>query len=299
MADKPVNEGIIFDDSLIDGPRLSEKTRLKIAAYIEKEFGIRMPPAKKSLLEARLAKRLRILSFTSYEQYADYLFSKEGAKNEVIHFINVISTNKTDFFREPNHFTYLTQTLLPEIINAQKIGTLRMLKVWSAACSSGEEPYTLAIVIEEFLESSGIKGYPYSIYASDISTNALDKGVKGIYEQERVKDIPEYILHKYFMKSKDPAKRVFRIVPEIRQKITFFRQNLIDSTYQSPHDFDIIFCRNALIYFEKATQAAIIGRLLTHMKANAHLFLGHSETIIGLDLDLQTVAPTIHRKRII
>lgn len=278
-------------------PGISEKTRAKVSKFIEQKFGIKMPESKKALLEGRLAKRLRALGFNSYEEYADFLFSKDGEARELGHFISVISTNKTDFFREANHFVLLVSNVLPELMSIHEKIYQSTLKVWSAGCSSGEEPYTLAMVIDNYLSSSEYSHYSFEVYATDISQSVLDTAVNAVYPQEKSASvISEEFKKKYLMHSKDPAKGLVKLVPELRRKVRFGLLNLMEPSFPMPYDMDIIFCRNVLIYFSRENQKSIIQKLMKHLRHGGFLFLGHSESITGLNLDLITIAPTIYRK---
>ena len=275
---------------------LSKSDLLKLSSFIYQESGIKMPDSKKVMVEARLRKRLRELNLPTYEEYIKYLFSKEGTENEIVHMVDVITTNKTDFFREPRQFEFLFETGLPEIKRKIESGAPRDVNVWSAGCSSGEEPYTLAIVLNEFgIENPGFK---YNILATDISTRVLDKAETGVYDTERIEPIPEVLVKKYFLRSKDPAKKLVRVVPALRNKIHFQRLNFMDSDYQRKDKFDIIFCRNVIIYFDKPTQDKVISRLVQHLMPGGYLFLGHSESIFNVDLPLVQLAPSTYRKTI-
>lgn len=269
---------------------MGDKDFEKLSRLIYSDYGIKMPITKKTMLEGRLRKRLHFNNMSSYEEYCDYLFSSEGMEKELIHMIDVVSTNKTDFFREPAHFSYLQEELLPDFKQENK-GPLR---IWTAAASTGEEPYTIAITIEEFFKER--RAFDYSIYCTDISTQVLQKGVLGIYENQRVANIPIDIKRKYFLKSKDPSNPKVRVIPELRKKCTFDRLNLMDKRYNTPTDYDIIFCRNVLIYFDKPTQEEVINKLCSRLKPGGYLFLGHSESITGIDAPLKTIKPTIYKR---
>ena len=176
---------------------LSEKDFKRLSKFIHSECGIKMPDSKKTMLESRLQKRLRRLRLTSFTEYCDYLFSPQGIENELVHMIDVVTTNKTDFFREPGHFDYLAQKALPELIALHGAGIRKNLMVWSAGCSTGEEPYTLAIVLSEFTERCPGFKFRYLILATDISTEVLEKAKHGIYEHERVDPLPPGMKKKY------------------------------------------------------------------------------------------------------
>jgi len=270
--------------------RMTDKDFDKLSRLIYSDYGIKMPASKKTMLEGRLRKRLNVYNMSSFEEYCNYLFSPEGMDKELIHMIDVVSTNKTDFFREAAHFSFMQDQLLP-LFRERGNGAL---KIWSSAASTGEEPYTIAITIEEFLQER--RDFDYSIYCTDISTQVLQKGILGIYEAQRVANIPLELKRKYFLKSKDATQPKVRVVPELRKKCSFDRLNLMDKRYDTPSDFDIIFCRNVLIYFDKPTQEEVINKLCQRLKTGGYLFLGHSESITGISAPLKTIKPTIYQK---
>ena len=273
---------------------MSMKNYRLISEFIYNEVGIKLPPNKKIMLEARIRKRLKILSMSSFGEYCEYIFSPHGVETELIHMIDVITTNKTDFFREPVHFDYLTQTALPELLNSSVHGMQRKIKLWSAGCSTGEEPYTLAIVLSEFKEKNS--EFNFTILATDISTEVLQKAAKGIYDMEKIEAIPIILKHKYLMKNKDKNKKFVRVVPELRTLINFRRLNLMDSDFGIKEQLEIIFCRNVIIYFDRVTQERLLNKFYRQMSFGGYLFMGHSETLHGLDVPLVQVAPTVYRK---
>lgn len=248
--------------------------------------------AKKVMLECRLQKRLAALHMSSYKEYCDFLFSEDGMQQEMLHMIDTVTTNKTDFFREPSHFDFLTQSALPKLCEGNE--DAREINVWSAGCSSGEEVYTLAMVLSEFAEVAG--GIDYRVTGTDVSLNMLSKAMAAVYTEERIADIPMWLRKKYLLRSKDRAKQTIRINAAIRAKTAFKRLNLMDEEYDVHDKFDIIFCRNVLIYFDKATQCSVINRLASALKPGGYLFLGHAETVSGMQLPLVTVQPTILKK---
>jgi chemotaxis protein methyltransferase CheR len=282
--------------SYIDTTKImSNKDFERLSEFIIAHCGIKMPPAKKTLLEARLQKRIRLHGLASFKEYCDLLFDGSGGAGELVHMIDAITTNKTDFFREPVHFTFLTDTVLPEFVSEGGVRSGKRFAVWSAGCSSGEEPYTLAIVLSEFASKN--PGFQFSIMATDISTRVLDKARLGIYDEDQISMIPLHQKQKYFLKSRDREKSQVRVVPQLRSIINFQRLNLMDEQFAIPHEsLDAIFCRNVMIYFERDTQYKLLGRYCRHLKTDKYLFLGHSETIQGFDLPLVRLASTIHRK---
>lgn len=272
--------------------RLTDAEFTKMSNFIYNEYGIKMPYAKKTMLQSRLHKRLRELNIPSFKEYIDYLFSKDGMQNELVHMIDVVSTNKTDFFREPAHFDFLRETMLPQFVSASNAN--RYLKIWSAGCSTGEEPYTISMVLSDFAASQA--GFSFSIFATDISSRALKHAVTAIYTEDRVAQIPMTIKKKYFLKSKDKTNLTVRIIPQLRGKVTFQRLNFMANSYNVYDNFDIIFCRNVLIYFDRQTQESVINKLCKKLKPNGFFFLGHSESITNMNVPLKQIKPTIFRK---
>ena len=269
---------------------LSDKEFNLLSNFIQTNYGIKMPPIKKIVLQGRLQKRLKKLGLPDYKSYCDYVFSPEG-QEEIIHMMDVVSTNKTDFYREAGHFEYLYDELLPELYQANN---RLMLKVWSAGCSSGEEPYTLAIVMSEFKEK--YPGFDFQILGTDISTQMLQTGANAIYKEDRISVIPMYLKKKYFLRSKDRNNPQVRLVKPIRDKVSFRRLNFMDTVYDIHDQFDIIFCRNALIYFERENQEMVINKLCQKLSPNGYFFLGHSESITNMKVPLKSIKPTIFRK---
>lgn len=264
----------------------------KLSTFIYNESGIKMPPVKRIMLQSRLQKRLKELKMTTFKEYCDYIFSREGLNNEIIHMLDVVSTNKTDFFREPVHFDFLTSNILPELLDSSK--SYKNLKIWSAGCSSGEEPYTIAIVLFEYLEKH--PGFDFSILGTDISTKILQKAVDAVYKEERVEGIPYDLKKKYFLKSKDRENPSVKMGPMLRSKVHFDRLNFMDNSYSLRDMFDIVFCRNVLIYFDRETQEKVINKICTKIVSGGYFFLGHSESIMNMNVPLQQIKPTIYKR---
>jgi chemotaxis protein methyltransferase CheR len=266
---------------------LSARDFARLRELIYAETGICLSPEKKTMVEVRLKRRLRALSMATYASYCEFVFERRGVREELVSLIDVITTNKTDFFREPAHFDYLTQRALPELaLNG------RPFCAWSAGCSSGEEPYTMAMVLSEFAESH--PGFRFRILATDISTTVLEKAQLAIYSSECVTPVPLALKRKYLMRSHD-SKRV-RVVPDLRSLVEFRRLNFMDADYALAERVDAIFCRNVLIYFDRATQESILRKLVHNLTPSGYLFVGHSETLHDMDLPVVPVAPALYRK---
>lgn len=279
----------------VDKQELSLADFKKLSQAIYSACGIHLPEGKRILVEGRIKKRVRKVGLNSFEDYFEYLYSPDGLKNELIPLIDVITTNKTDFFREPAHFDFLVRTAFPAILKQGGNSIIKKkIKIWSAGCSTGEEPYTMAIVFNEYFQDDVVK--PFSILASDISTEVLAKAKNGIYTMDEIDVVPIHLKRKYFLRSKNKFDNRVRVVPELRLQIQFARINLIDSHYDIPEKMDIIFCRNVLIYFDKQTQESVINKLCNCLTPNGYLILGHSETITGFKLPLKRAAATVYQK---
>jgi len=268
--------------------KLTEDEFGQIANYIYSNYGIKMPPEKKLMLEGRLYKRLRETKNNTFRSYLDFVFETDDGKGELINMVDVITTNKTDFFREPHHFEYLKQKFLPQYENDE-------INIWSSASSTGEEIYTIAITMEEYQLEHG-RNVDYNLFASDISTKVLKQANSAIYNEARIKDLPLNLKRRYFLKSKDPLKKTVRVIPELRNKVSFNRINLLQPIKDYTKLFDLVFCRNVLIYFDRETQESVLNNICDKMKVGATLMLGHSESISGLSLPLKQIQPTIFVK---
>ncbi len=264
----------------------------KLSKFISEGYGIKLPDNKKIMVQARLAKRLKEMNFSSYSAYFDLVFSKAAKYGEMLHMIDLITTNKTDFFRESVHFDFLRQTILPEFIKGRKSG--KSINIWSAGCSSGEEPYTLAISISEF--SKSVTHIDYRILGTDLSTRILRVADKAVYSPERIVDIPIQFRNKYFLNAGGAKAGSLEIVPELKRNVYFKRLNFMDRYYPVQGLFDVVFCRNVLIYFERHNQEQVINKICNFIPAGGYLILGHSESILGMKVPLMQIKPTIYKK---
>lgn len=261
-----------------------------LARYIFDYSGIKMPPSKKTMLEGRLRRRLRVTGINSLNEYCDYLFKHGGLEHEAVYLIDVVTTNKTDFFREPKHFEHMELHALPTLVEAG----YRHLRFWSAACSTGAEPYTIAMVAEDFVNSSA--GLDYNILATDLSTDVLSVAQRGIYSSTLVTPVSAERRRKYVMEARNQRRGEVRIHPRLRSKVGFARFNLMDRSYEIGDKMHIIFCRNVLIYFDKETQRKVLANLCEKLVPGGFLYIGHSETISGLNLPVRQVANTVFVK---
>jgi chemotaxis protein methyltransferase CheR len=246
------------------------------------------------MLEGRLTRRVRALDLPDLDAYCRHLFEQDGLRAEGVHLIDAVSTNKTDFFREPEQFRLLAARLLPAWRDGGETVQPGRLRAWSAACSTGAEPYTLAMLLAEFAREHG--GPHADILATDISTDVLATARRGIYPAGMAAPIPPPLRARYLLRSRDRARELVRMAPPLRAMVRFGRFNLMDERYRLGGAFDLVFCRNVLIYFTRETQAAVLTRLCGQLRRGGALFLGHSESIGGLSLPLAPLGANVFRR---
>ncbi|MBK9131981.1 MAG: protein-glutamate O-methyltransferase CheR [Gammaproteobacteria bacterium] len=259
-----------------------------IRRVVVEQTGITLSEQKRELVYGRLAKRLRTLDLQSFAQYCSYL---EQSPDELHELVNAITTNLTSFFREPYHFDYLRENLLPELLrrNAQS----RRIRIWSAGCSTGEEPYSIAMVLRDALPAG--QGWDAKILATDIDSNVLARAQQGMYAQERASGIPERYQRRSFHKGQGDNAGMLRVSDEVRSLITFRQLNLMQE-WPMKGPFDVIFCRNVVIYFDKPTQRRLFNRYADLLVDGGHLFIGHSETLFKVCDRFTLIGRTIYRK---
>jgi chemotaxis protein methyltransferase CheR len=270
---------------------LKESDFQKISRLVYEQCGINLHDGKKELVKARLGKRLREGNFPSFADYYHFVTTDEG-QDELVMMIDSISTNLTYFFREAGHFEKL-RAVLPEIAHGQNPDRRNgRLQIWSAGCSSGEEPYSLAITVKELL---GGKSLPVSILATDISTRVLQMAIRGVFPKERMKNVPDTMIRKYFQYGSGKWSGFYQVKKEVRDMVRFLRFNLMDSP---PADFtsDFIFCRNVMIYFDKPTQEMLVNRIHQTLNKGGYFFVGHSESLTGLTHPFNYIEPSVYRK---
>jgi chemotaxis protein methyltransferase CheR len=263
----------------------------KISRLVYEQCGIFLHEGKKELVKARLSKRLRAGNYRSFSDYYRYVTTEEGT-DELISMIDSISTNLTSFFREESHFIRLRRIIEAYLDKGGILGNKNKFKIWSAGCSTGEEAYTLAITA---LEAAGARPFDVSILATDISTKVLKIADAGIYAQDRVKSIAIPILKKYFQVGTGRSEGQVRVKPELRKLIEFRRFNLMDR-FGTSQEFDVIFCRNVMIYFDKKTQNDLVNKFHESLKSGGYFFVGHSESLTGLKHSFKYVEPSVYQK---
>ncbi len=268
--------------------QLSDTQFARIVTFIEREVGIQLPPSKRTMVEGRLRKRVRALGLDTLEAYGQHLFGSNAVKDaELTHLIDCVTTNKTDFFREPAHFDILRDAV-PVLLCNRGRGPL---KVWSAAASIGAEAYTVAMVLAEMQGER--QQFEYIILGTDISTDVIATARAAIYPTAMLDPVPAPLRERYVMTARDARRQQVRIVPELRRQVRFQHLNLMEPSYPIDRDVDVIFCRNVLIYFDKQTQKAVVRKLASHLRPGGYLMLGHSESMAGIQSGLCAVASSV------
>lgn len=262
-----------------------------LSRLIKARAGIDLPDTKRELIYGRLSKRLRQLGLKSFKQYCNIL--ENGDKEEFTHFINAITTNVTSFFRENHHFEFLKTVLFPKIIQSQARESKPRLRIWSAGCSSGKEPYSIAMVLRECIPN--ISAWDVKILATDVDSHILDVARKGVYPSELIKEVSAERRKRWIQDGHGSNNGEVKIRDELKELISFKQLNLMDA-WPMQGQFDIIFCRNVTIYFDKDTRAKIIDRFANQLVMGGHYFIGHSESLFGLTERFATAGRTIHTK---
>ena len=277
-----------IDDKLT----LTEREFEQISEMVYNHCGINLHDGKKELVRSRLAKILRQRQFHSFSHYMDYVAS-DSSGQAFSELIDSLSTNLTSFFREAIHFEYLATVYLPELIAQRKDANQLRLRGWSAGCSSGEEPYSIAITMLEALHDRS--RWDVKLLASDISTRILHRAREGVYEHERIAPVSAALKNRYLIQRKHRDQKRYEVAPALRQLIVFKYVNLMEEwPFRGP--FDFIFCRNVMIYFDKPTQQRLINRFCQVLAPGGILFTGHSESLTGIRHNFRYVQPTIYKK---
>lgn len=253
--------------------------------------GIVVKDDKFDMFYARLSRRVRSLGLRSFAEYCDYVRSEDSG-DEVLELVNAITTNLTAFFRENHHFEHLKKVLIPALMQRNKDS--RKIRIWSAGCSTGEEPYSLAITLKEALPTTG--GWDASILATDIDSNVLAKAASGVYSMDRIQGIPKSQLRQWFMKGTGSQEGLVRLKPEVRSMIEFAQLNLMDA-WSIDGPMDVIFCRNVTIYFDRESKVKLMNRYADNLIDEGHLFIGHSESLFKICDQFELIGNTIYRKK--
>ncbi|MEN6457166.1 MAG: protein-glutamate O-methyltransferase CheR [Prolixibacteraceae bacterium] len=278
--------------------QISEENFLRLAKLLTGRYGIKLPANKRILLQSRLQPRLRELEMDSFEKYCRFVFDPLNTSAELEKMVDYISTNKTSFFRENQHFELLSSVVLPDLCCKRSSGSNAVIRCWCAGCSTGQEAFSLAMTIEEYRYT--ICGpVDYLIVGSDISSRVLEVARAGIYPFSQSEQIPSSYLKKYVLKSKDTQNPRIRIAKPIRSRITFIHENLMEPDHRINFNFQIIFIRNTLIYFDRDNQKQILKRILGHLDPGGYLFVGLSESLIYSDLPISLAGPSLYQKHLL
>jgi len=261
-------------------------------AFIRKTLfenaGITLSDIKRDMVYSRLIRRIRALNMHSFDEYLNLL--KKSPEREMVEFTNSLTTNLTSFFRENHHFEYLNSTIFPEL---SKRKTEHRLRIWSAGCSTGEEPYSLAITVKQAQQY--FPGWDIKILATDLDSNVVETAKEGIYPMERVASLPKSLLSRWFIKGKGELEGKVKVKPELQDLVTFKQLNLMQA-WPMRGPFDIIFCRNVVIYFNKETQRTLFSRYADYLDQQAFLVVGHSESLHGVTNRFRLLGKTIYQK---
>lgn len=279
--------------STVCDPELGAREYKAIQSLIFDLAGISLSDNKQIMVKGRLAKRLRKLELASYADYVSFL-SSSRAGDEVTNFINALTTNKTSFFREQHHFDYLKNKAFPQIVDQAKDGRPKKLRIWCSASSTGEEPYSIAMSVQDYF--SRVPGWDVKILASDIDTNVLQTASDGIYGNDYIDGIPKDMLHRYFDRSGPRDDPKWQAKSELKDLLTFRRINLMEGDWPINTAFDIVFCRNVMIYFNTDTQKTLIQRFADKMQPGGHLIIGHSESLFGISDMFKPIGDTVYLK---
>lgn len=261
---------------------------------IRNRTGIQLPVHRRQMIESRLRPRIAAVGAKGFDGYLTELFDKGLLEEELPLVIDLLTTNKTDFYREASHFDVLVREIVPEAIQRAAPNPAR-LKIWSAASSEGAEAFTIAIVLAENQRAG--KAFSYAILGTDISQRMLERARRAIYSKEQLSPVPAELRARYTMQGRPPAHvGTARMVPELRDRVHFMHLNLMDRTYPVDRDVDVIFLRNVLIYFGPEDQAAVVSRLVGHLRPGGYLIVGHSESMVVSHPQMKQHSPSIFRK---
>lgn len=284
------NEG---DLNSLGMKRINEQQFLFLTDYLARKYGLKIQEDKKSLLESRLYSRINKLGMSSIDEYIQFVFKNDQGKQEYQFFVDNITTHKTFFFRENHQFDFMVE-YLKKTYGGSPTG--QRINIWSAGCSTGEEVYTIAILLNEM--KSYFPMLDYRIIGTDISIPSLQKAAKGEYSELDINSLEQVFRHKYFKEIKRGNSKLYKFDnAELSTKLKFGILNLNKPQYNIPHMFDVIYCRNVIIYFDARTQKLVLEKLISKLKPGGFLFLGHSESAIGVNLPIESIRPTIYQKK--
>lgn len=286
MPPPAAGEPVVVDDFVV-----TDREFRQFTAFVYRHTGIALNDTKRPLVCSRLSKRLRHFGYVRLGEYYDHLTDRDPAGEELVQMVNALTTNKTEFFREAHHFALLRTDIVEPCATVNGPGRLR---VWSAGCSSGEEAYSIAFTVLDGLPDAADRDV--RILASDIDTDVLARATRGVYPANRVAGVPTLLRERYLVRGRGRSEGLVRVRPEVTRLVTFRRINLRDESWPIRVTFDAIFCRNVLIYFDRALQRRVVRRLVEYLKPGGYLFLGHSESLLGMGPRLRSVGKTVYQR---
>lgn len=286
-----MNSSTAPEPAPLAGAAPDRATLRRLADLISGALGICLPDGKLAMLHGRLQRRLRTLGLTSVAAYEARLADPRVAAAERSELFDLATTNKTDFFREPDHFDFLMTRALPDLAAGRARWSLRL---WSAGCATGQEAYTLAMLLDD--HAARHPGFDFAITATDVSLRALREAHQATYADDLIEPVPAPMRDRYLMRGRGARAGQVRVVPELRRRVQLDQVNFMDDHYRVPHDLDVVFFRNVLIYFDRRTQGQVLARQCRHLRRGGYLFIAHAESVTGLDLPLEPCGPSIFRR---
>ncbi|MBF0284628.1 MAG: chemotaxis protein CheR [Magnetococcales bacterium] len=268
----------------------------RLADFIFSKIHIKMPKTGQVVMSARLQSRLRELGLSSFREYLDLVTGPGHGGGELERLIDTVTTNTTQFFRESHHFDFMTQTALPDLVKRLGAGVNRPLTAWSAACSSGQEPYSMAMVLQDFDRKLPGRAFRFHILATDISRQVLDQTRQATYPMAETAPIPQAMKKRFLLKSRDPSRALVRIVPELRSLVKPGLLNLAEAPFRFSRPMDLIFCRNVLIYFREEIKREIVRKFSQCLSPGGYLFIGNSESLDKMGLPFRQVSTTTYQR---
>jgi chemotaxis protein methyltransferase CheR len=273
-----------------DAPRFDRFSKM-----VQESIGVQLPASKQVMVESRLRRRIIELGLGTVDEYFRHLFDNGALSAELDTIFDAVTTNKTDYFREAEHFIHLTERIIPaRLSKRQATGRSSMFKVWSAAASTGAEAYTAAMVLADRESRRG--AFEWRILGTDINRKVLIEAKRAVYSDAVIRPVPSAFRDRFLMRGQGQQKGNWRVVPSLRRRVNFQKMNLMDTHYPVDRDLDVIFLRNVLIYFSEADQVRVIAQLAGHLAHNGHLIVGHAEGMVVRHPSLRQVAPAVYRK---
>ena len=277
-------------DMVDEAPRFDRFSRM-----VQQSIGVQLPASKKVMVESRLRRRITELGLRSVDDYFRHLFDNGGLSEELDTIFDAVTTNKTDYFREAEHFIHLTERIIPaRLSKRQATGRSSMFKVWSAAASTGAEAYTAAMVLADRESRRG--AFEWRILGTDINRKVLSEAKRAVYSDAVIQPVPAAFRERFLLRGQGAQKGNWRVVPDLRRRVNFQKLNLMDTHYPVDHDLDVIFLRNVLIYFSEADQSRVIAQLASHLAPQGHLIVGHAEGMVVRHPSLRQVGPAVYCK---